>query len=106
MFPVGSVPILYNDSQLQVIYGYWSSVTSPVSDCNVSHRPFFSLERVPYRKNNKVIATKENIRIKSDYGPEWEPDSETNWATVSRKKNSTKLKTEDPVWRRVRIPPP
>jgi hypothetical protein len=52
-----------------VMYGYWSSVTRPVSDCTVSYRPVFSSERAPYRKNNKAIVTKEKIRITSGHGP-------------------------------------
>jgi hypothetical protein len=50
------------------MYGYWSSVTCPVSDCTVSYRPVLSSERAAYRKNNKAIVTKERIRIKSYQG--------------------------------------
>jgi hypothetical protein len=46
------------------MYGYWSSVTSPVSDCAVSYRPVLSSEKVPYRKNNKASVTTERIGIK------------------------------------------
>jgi hypothetical protein len=52
------------------MYGYWSSVIRPVSDCTVSYRPVLSSERATYRKNNKVIVTKEKIRIKSGHGPQ------------------------------------
>jgi hypothetical protein len=31
-----------------VMYGYWSSVAWPVSDCTVSYRPVLSSERAPY----------------------------------------------------------
>jgi hypothetical protein len=53
-----------------VMYGYWSSVTWPVSDCTVGHRPVLSSERAPYRKNNKATVTKKKIRIKSVHGPQ------------------------------------
>jgi hypothetical protein len=41
-----------------VMYGYWSSVTWPVSDCTVSYRLVLSSERELYRKNNKAIFIK------------------------------------------------
>jgi hypothetical protein len=41
-----------------VMYGYWSLVAWPVSDCTVSYRPVLSSERAPYRKNTKAIVTK------------------------------------------------
>jgi hypothetical protein len=50
------------------MYGYWASVTRPVSDYTVSYRPVLSSERAPYRNSNKAVVTKERIRIKSGLG--------------------------------------
>jgi hypothetical protein len=74
-----------------VMYGYWSSVTWPVSDCTLSYRPVLSSERVPYRNKNKGIVAKEGIKIKSGH---WSPKGSpipgrTRWLTVGRKINST-----------------
>jgi hypothetical protein len=41
------------------MYGYWSSVTGPVSVGTLNYRPVLSLERTPNRKNIKTIVTKE-----------------------------------------------
>jgi hypothetical protein len=86
-----------------VMYGYWSSVTWPASDCTVSYSPVLSSERAPYRKNNKAIVTKERIRIKSGHGPQRGVDTKTNWSTDRRpwdklnltQLNSTHLKVCD-----------
>jgi hypothetical protein len=71
------------------MYGYWSSVTWPVSDCTVSYRPVLSSERPPYRKNNKAIVTKESIRLKSGHGLQ---RGARYRLTVGCKINSTQLK--------------
>jgi hypothetical protein len=62
------------------MYGYWSSVTWPVTDCTVRYRPVLSSERAPYRKNNKVI-------VNLGMGPKGSPISRRGQLTVGRKIN-------------------
>jgi hypothetical protein len=65
------------------MYGYWSSVTWPDTNCTASYRHVLSSGRAHYKKNNKVIV-KRRENIKSGHGPQRVPRYQDDWPTDRR----------------------
>jgi hypothetical protein len=104
-YPCQDKCILHNDNAPShttrtVMYGYWSSVTWPVSDCTVSYRPVLSSEREPYRKKKQENVTKETIRIKSGHGPQRGARYQDEMVEI----NSTHLNSTQHTTRPLKLP--